>query len=427
MDPEVSAAFGGSQPSPSMLSASSDSEITQAFGQQPQLKQAPASLIASDKPIEEGNPVTYGLGLANSWVGGELSKGARALGMTDPASLRDVSNIPAAAEAVLGARIGRIRGEAPGAPEVAPPSAEHPLAQAAAAEDQRLTQIKQAGQQAGLQLPEGGTPAAHAAAAATNQPISNAMTREEIGLPPGARITPPLLDKARATYGAPAYQAIQNYPEPIPLGENYQQAIQAAHDDNMNAAPNARLPLPQGDSITGAQAVDFSKKARFLANQLEKDSSNPFASNDAQMYRDAASAVEDAVQSKVTADGNPQLAAAWDGARTYYAKTYSVQNALDGAGNVNVTALKRQLLKNKPLSGNLETLANLGAQYPQAFKLTPSATPQVGLMRRIAGRAAPGLGTAAGSLLGGSVGVPTLGAIAGNAVGENVAGRLLPP
>ena len=80
----------------------------------------------------------------------------------------------------------------------------HPLAAAAQQETARLAQIKETGTAAGLDLPQGGTPARQAQAAATNRPVINAMARDELNLPPDAPLTPQLLDKARATYASPA-------------------------------------------------------------------------------------------------------------------------------------------------------------------------------------------------------------------------------
>lgn len=63
-----------------------------------------------DLPLQSGGPISYGVGLANSWLGEELARGAHAIGVTDPASLRDVSNIPAALETFFGARLGKRTG-----------------------------------------------------------------------------------------------------------------------------------------------------------------------------------------------------------------------------------------------------------------------------------------------------------------------------
>jgi hypothetical protein len=143
-----------------------------------------------------------------------------------------------------------------------------------------------------------------------------------------------------------------------------------------------------------------------------------------QAHWDAAQAVEDAVERRLKASGQPQVASAWDDARVGYAKTYSVQAALDGAGNVVVPKLKSQLIRGKPLSGGLEDLATMGAVNPEAFKATPQR-PSPSLMRRAAAHLAPVAGGALGGATGSLVGAPSLGAASGVALGQNVGERIL--
>jgi hypothetical protein len=147
----------------------------------------------------------------------------------------------------------------------------------------------------------------------------------------------------------------------------------------------------------------------------------------ADAHRDAAEAIEDATQQHLAATGRGQLAQDWDDARVYTAKTYSAQGALDGAGNVNVSKLKQQILKGKPLSGNMETLANLGAQYPEAFRLTPPSAPAPGMIRRGAAALAPSAGALMGEALGSGLGLPGVGSVMGAAGGKVAAERIVPP
>ncbi len=294
----------------------------------------------------------------------------------------------------------------------------HPLSESAEMESGRLADIKDRAQQSGFDLPESGSAERHATAAQTNTPLVNASVRDELNLPQNAPLTPQMLTAARAKLASPAYQAIEEIKDPIALD---QKALAAARAENMNGVPSERLPFPEGESITGAQAVDFSKKARFLANTLEKNKQNPFASQDAQMYRDAAEAVEDSVADHLTKSGNGELAENWDNARKYVAKTYSVQGALDGAGNVRAADLKTQLFRRgKRLSGSLEDVANLAAQYPEAFKTTRITMPQPGLIRRSIATVAPIAGAGVGGALAGGT-----GAVAGEMAGSYTGQRML--
>jgi hypothetical protein len=289
----------------------------------------------------------------------------------------------------------------------------HPLAGAAAEETQRLAALRARGEEAGLTLPEGGTPAQHAAAAVNNRPVYNSMVREELQLPENAPLTPQMLDKARATYASPAYEAIKAVPE-IKLDPAYHSEIEQLDVDGIKA----KYQPPSGDTMSGARAVELSKNLRFRANQYDRQatiSGSPEASDLAEVHRDAAQAVEDAVQRHLENNGQGSLADDWDSARIYTAKTYSVQNALDGAGNVKVPALKSQLLKGRPLSGNLEVLGNLGAQYPKAFALTQESAPRVSFAREAAAKLTEMAATGGGALLGSGLG--PVGAATGATVG----------
>lgn len=304
----------------------------------------------------------------------------------------------------------------------------HPLAEAAKQEGARLEGIKQRATAAGFDLPEGGSGARHAKAAITNQPLANEAARQELMLPDDAPLTPQLLDKARSHYASPAYKAIEQQ-EAIPLGAAYKAEMESLGD--IPAEFSDKLKPPEiGAMISGKEAVNLSRKFRYRANQYDKQamlSGSPEASDLAELHRGAAEAIEEAVKQHLDSSGNGQLAQDWDNARVYVAKTYSVQNALDGAGNVKVTDLKRQLLKNKPLSGKLEMLANLGAQYPEAFRLTPASGPKPGLVRRATAAVIPHAATAAGAGLGSAIGFPGAGAVAGRAVGESLSNRIVPP
>lgn len=109
-------------------------------------------------------------------------------------------------------------------PKAIPAEPPHPLAGAAEAETQRIAGLKSQAESAGLDLPEGGTAARHGDAAATNQPIANDLTRQELALPKDAPLTADMLDKARAQYASPAYEAVKQEPI-ITLGKKYQSAI----------------------------------------------------------------------------------------------------------------------------------------------------------------------------------------------------------
>lgn len=325
--------------------------------------------------------------------------------------------LPDAVAAYLGLRHGSASSEPAtmAEPEVTA-NAPHPLAEVAESEASRLASAREAGVQAGLDLPDRVT--------APQVRASNNMVAQELNLPPDKPITQGVLSAARKEFGSPAYEAVSKVSK-IQLGTAYEDAIEGV---DLSRIDESYRP-PEGGSITGERAVDLSRYLRKEANKYYAAAKgNPEFEKIADAHWDAAEAVEDAVERRLRASGNGQLATNWDNARTYIAKTYSVQNALDGAGNVVVPALKRQLLKNKPLSGNLETLATLGAMYPDAFKNTPAA-PTVGVGRQAVAAAIRHLGPpaagAAGSALGplGAAG----GVVGGKVLSDRIANRIAPP
>jgi len=435
VDPDIAAAFSET-PAAAPASANVDPDIQAAFASSPSQEKEP-DLGTYQTELEEakGNPLVTSSDFWKGAARGALHTFEGATAGNQQAVSKDVAKrlgVSTTPEAIAGEAVGGFFAPLPGGPiakgaEAVATAAPHPLAAAAEAETGRLAQIRSTGQQAGLVLPEGGTAAQHAKAAATNQPIANSMTRQELNLPAEAPLTPQLLSKARETFASPAYEAIKAIPK-IELGPNYEAAMNDLSEIPGEIPKHLKPPeasTATGEGISGAQAVDLSKKLRYRANQYDRQaqlSGNPEASDLAELHRGAAEALEDAVRDHLSSTGQEKLAQDWDAARVYTAKTYSVQNALDGAGNVKVTALKQQLLKNKPLSGNLETLANLGAQYPQAFKLSPVSAPAPGLIKRGIAGALPTIGTGAGAHV---FGAP--GAVAGKIIGEHLSEKILPP
>lgn len=284
----------------------------------------------------------------------------------------------------------------------------HPLQPIADAENSRISQAVAKGRAAGMELPD--------RTVTPTQGAANQIIRDEFNMPASAPITPKMLDAVRQNNYAPGYQAVEKIPK-VQLGSAYEDDI---GNVDLSAIKDKYQP-PPGGSITGSRAVELSKYLREKASAYFQEGTVD-ATEKGQAHWDAAQAVEDAVERRLKATGQGQTATDWDNARVGYAKTYSVQSALDGAGNVVVPKLKSQLIRNKPLSGGLEDLATMGAVNPEAFKATPQA-PKPSLLRRIGARSAPMAGAAVGAYLGGPL-APLTGA-AGAELGQNIGEQLL--
>ena len=110
-------------------------------------------------------------------------------------------------------------------------------------------------------------------------------------------------------------------------------------------------------------------------------------------YKDAANAVEGAIQDHLQNMGAPaaQMLKDYQDARQLIAKTYTVQDALNPTtGNVNAIQLAGQLKRGAPLNGDLKTIATSAQAFPKAFQNLKEAPGASSVLDTAAG-----LGTAA--------------------------------
>ena len=223
------------------------------------------------------------------------------------------------------------------------------------------------------------------AASIKNQAVTNSLVRQELGLPEDAELTHDTLQQVRSAQ-SPAYQAVAAIPE-IQFGPSYAKelkGITATSDKIAATLPDYKATgaqqvqnlvqslQPKDGVMDGETAVELSKSLRSEATAYLQSASrtgDPTARTLGSAYRGAATAVENAVQDHLQKTGQPELADNWDNARRTIAKTYSVEQALDGAGNVDAGKLGKQLIKGKPLSGNLEAAADFANAFPKASKV----------------------------------------------------------
>jgi hypothetical protein len=218
-----------------------------------------------------------------------------------------------------------------------------------------------------------------------NQPITDSLVRKEFDLGDNEELTHDTMAQIRSEQ-SPAYQAVAAIPE-IKFGPSYNKelgSLTKTADKITSALPGFKATSatqiqdlvqslkPENGSMDGETAVELSKTLRNEASTYESSANRSGAPNDkalAKAYRGAATAVENAIQDHLTAIGKPELADNWDNARRTIAKTYSVQDALDGAGHVDASKLAKQSIKGKPLSGNLEAIADFANAFPKATNL----------------------------------------------------------
>lgn len=230
-------------------------------------------------------------------------------------------------------------------------------------------------------------------ASVLNQEVTNGLIRKEFGLPEHTPLTPETMEQIRATEGL-TYKAVSNVPD-IAFGPQYEKELDAlttASRKISQSLPSYRATgaqqvqqlidslKPIDGKMDGETAVELSKSLRSEASSYQAAADrmgDPQARLLAHTYRGAAEAVENAVERHLQASGQPELADRWDAARRTIAKSYSVQNAMDGAGNVDALKLGKQLIKGKPLSGNLESAANFANAFPKAARNLKESFPGI--------------------------------------------------
>lgn len=221
-------------------------------------------------------------------------------------------------------------------------------------------------------------------AATTNQPVTNRLAAEELGLPPDTMLTDTVFQQIRQQAGQ-AYDAIKT----IPVMHNtpeYEAAADALGAQARAAAkayeaaghPNV-IPTQQIDAVRAAllaqpsratsDAIEFVKQMRFQAkaNLASRDDPSKLAIGLAQ--RQAAAITEDMMEANLAAVGDEKLLAEYRAARTLIAKTYDVENVTNAStGDVSARGLARLYDKGKPLTGNLKIIADAANHFPRSFQ-----------------------------------------------------------
>jgi hypothetical protein len=204
-----------------------------------------------------------------------------------------------------------------------------------------------------------------------NQPVTNALAKQELGLNPNDVLTPQVLQGVRNQAGQ-AYDVVKNSGI-ITADKVYTDALDKIGNQFGNAAkafPGAvKSDIP--DLVAAMKQPSFSAEGAVdMTKVLRKQADKAFSSGDKDLgkaMKSAADALEGMMERHLQAAGNPDALKAFQDARQLIAKTYSVQGGLNATtGDVAASALAKQLAKGKPLSGNLETIAEAGQAFPKA-------------------------------------------------------------
>jgi len=219
------------------------------------------------------------------------------------------------------------------------------------------------------------------AASTKNQATTNQIAKTELGLPQDQPITRQALANLRSDAGA-VYEQVKQA-QPIVADKLYQsqlaalQAPIAKFEQQFPQLANKEVSgvfdaLNQGQFDTEA-VVEAMKRLRF-DGQANKASLDPAKKELGRVQVRAAEALEGLTDRNLSAQGQPDLMAAFQDARKTIAKTYSVEKALnDQTGDVSAAVLAAQLKKGKPLSGGIQTIAEAGQAFPKATQTLPQS------------------------------------------------------
>lgn len=359
--------------------------------------------------------VPGGQGLAGSMIAGA------AMGAVDPTT-EDESALKNAAFGALGGAAGYGVGKLVGKGV----SALAARSQAKAAENSLVDANTLAAREAGYVIPPsqsnpgsltantldilaGGRPKMAQAASIKNQGTTNALAAKALGLPEGQPLTLDALNQVRAAAYNQGYAPIAAAGKVTP-GPAYTQALddivattKGAGNSFPGAVKNDIPALVDGLRVPEFEAGDALKMVQVLRNQAD----TAYRAGDKMLgkaNRQAASALEDALDSHLQASGMTDALQAFREARTQIAKTFTVEKALNTeTGNVSARVLGRELGKGKPLTDELLSIGKMARLSPKNIQDMAYATPGASQLEAVA---AAGAAVDRGSLL--PLGIPYL-------------------
>lgn len=218
-------------------------------------------------------------------------------------------------------------------------------------------------------------------ASARNEEVTQALAARAIGVKL-EDLNPAGLEVARREAGQ-AYRVIENQKPFVPDLE-FRKDISALGRPNRQMAGNVPAlangnvenllgQLQQNVAFDAPAAVQVIRQLRADASALyrraEGQNASPGDAQQAKAYRGAATALENLVERRLAAGGNPEIVEQFRAARQRLAKIHSVEDAMNQAdGRIDPQALARQLQRGEPLTGELLTIAKTAKSYKNAVR-----------------------------------------------------------
>ncbi len=234
------------------------------------------------------------------------------------------------------------------------------------------------------------------AASTKNQATTNLLAKKAVGAQPDVPLSVEGLEAIRKQAGQ-AYQAIASTGQVTPTAA-YDTALDAIAAPFVQASkgfPNAK-PNPIIEQIESLRTPTFDAGAGLgKIAELRSAADVAWKQGDKQgtkALKAAADAIEQQLDAHLTKIGAPtDMIQNFRDARQLIAKTYTLQKAVNREnGDVSANLLAAELKKDKPLTGELRTIAEAASAFPKATQALPQSYNAVSPLDYLAG-----VGTAA--------------------------------
>ena len=221
-------------------------------------------------------------------------------------------------------------------------------------------------------------------ASVRNQDITSKLANKSLGLAEDAILTPELLKSVRDQAGQ-VYDQIGTTGIIIPK-KSFHNALDKAGED----AVKAELNFPNETSKKILETIGSIRKDAFDAGsaisrikQLRTEADIAYRAGNTDLgkaTKEAATALEDAVEGHLTKLNQPDALNKFKEARQLIAKTYTVQKAMNPkTGTVDAIALASRLKAGKPMSAELKDIAEFGLAFPKAAQKSEKIGGTIGI------------------------------------------------
>ena len=259
-----------------------------------------------------------------------------------------------------------------------------------------------------------GKPRLQQDASLKNQQVTNRLAAESLGLDPGTEISRAVLQRVRNEAGE-AYSVLKGAGQ-ISVDLTYRKALSDIRRDAKKGTQDFDK-LNDSDltgfieylddankwSFSSESAIRLMRKLRNQSDKYYNKGSDMYDPKLGGAYRELSNAVENMAERHLATIA-PDAVDAFRAARQRIAKSYTIEEALDGDGYVAASKLAKAKADGVPLDDNLRLVADMHEQFPASMKVQKAAPIAAGRISTLTGAAG------AGSAVGGQaqVGIPLM-------------------